>query len=1110
KYMVNGFASQENLIDDMQAGATCAPVTDYNTFANRLIDVSSDTSVTDAYGTCFTCADPQPWSLVKFAVDMNQYAGSFTTAYVAGEFNGWCGGCNPLSDNDGDGVWTGSITTVLDSFQYKFQLDQWAASENLGADDDACTKSDGNFRNRFITISQDTVCLDTVCYEECTPCATAPATATITFIVDMSLEGSIDPSGVHVAGSFQGWNPSGTPMTDIGGGQWSVTVPGIPVGQAIEFKYINGNFWGPDESVFGPCGAGNGNRIFTPTTAGPVTIGPDCFGSCGPCLQPVDITFIVDLTYEGQADSNGVHIVGPFNNFDPNATVMTPIGNNQYSVTLSGFQPGTQFNFKYINGNDFSNAENVASGACAANNGFGDRTYLVPSTNSVVGPDCFNLCGPCPPCPQGQVAYEIFIGASNSQFPNEMSWELINLTTGDTVIGRDCGSYGPSSADTVCLDTGNIYVFNANDDWGDGWNGGFYIITDLSDNSTLASGFPNNTQPGDFTDDCNGADVEATVTFEGGGAAIIPGCTDPAAINYNPQATVEDSSCNFAAVNDVCDSALALTVIGVSDTCDYVVQSTNNATDDSTSQSLCDPVGINLDLWYTFVAPPSGNINFDIILGTTPLVEAAIYEACGDSVIGCFNTQTGTAFSGFTPGQQYVLQIWTDDFNAGIYGICLQEFVAGCTDPLATNYNPSANVDDGSCIYPVPVNDNCQDAISISCGGTAAGLTLGASADTTLQPCGTFLSTAPGVWYKLVGNGDTAVIATCGSDYDTKLGVFTGGCNNLTCVTGNDDACGPVGGPPRQSIVKFPTQNGVTYLVYVTGFAAEAGQYTLSVDCIPTKCKSPKNVNSTQLTASTAQLCWDPTPGANNYVIRGNKVGTSGYVYIQTSSTCKTVGGLQGNMSYYWQVQAVCSGNSTNPVSPFSKRDTFTMLPCAGPTGVMTSNVTSSSATLSWDAVPGAIGYKIRGREAGTNSYANITVTNNSYTATGLKPNTNYEWTVRVVCSNGVTSNASAVQTFTTGGGAKTGAFVQSDLNMNVYPNPAKNYFVLSAGSLGTLENVQIQIFDLSGKMIHGLNNVNITGSIEINLPENVLNGMYQIMVTHEGQVYQEKLVIVR
>ena len=38
---------------------------------------------------------------VTFAVNMNEVAPGFTTPEVNGSFNGWCGGCNPLSDVDG-------------------------------------------------------------------------------------------------------------------------------------------------------------------------------------------------------------------------------------------------------------------------------------------------------------------------------------------------------------------------------------------------------------------------------------------------------------------------------------------------------------------------------------------------------------------------------------------------------------------------------------------------------------------------------------------------------------------------------------------------------------------------------------------------------------------------------------------------------------------------------------------------------------------------------------------------------------------------------------------------------------------------------------------------
>ena len=71
KYMVNYWAHQEDLVDDMQNGATCAPVTDYNGYANRLAD--SGTTTSDTYGTCMTCDEVNPPVIIDeaIAIDMN-------------------------------------------------------------------------------------------------------------------------------------------------------------------------------------------------------------------------------------------------------------------------------------------------------------------------------------------------------------------------------------------------------------------------------------------------------------------------------------------------------------------------------------------------------------------------------------------------------------------------------------------------------------------------------------------------------------------------------------------------------------------------------------------------------------------------------------------------------------------------------------------------------------------------------------------------------------------------------------------------------------------------------------------------------------------------------
>ncbi|MEZ4798383.1 MAG: hypothetical protein R2809_01125 [Flavobacteriales bacterium] len=101
---------------------------------------------------------------------------------------------------------------------------------------------------------------------------------TITLQVNMS-EQTVSPNGVHVAGSFQGWNPSTTPMMDMGNGIYAVDVD-VADNTEILFKFINGNDWPMQESVLSACGANDGfgayNRNYMVTT-GNSTYGPVCF-----------------------------------------------------------------------------------------------------------------------------------------------------------------------------------------------------------------------------------------------------------------------------------------------------------------------------------------------------------------------------------------------------------------------------------------------------------------------------------------------------------------------------------------------------------------------------------------------------------------------------------------------------------------------------------------------------------------------------------------------------------------------------------------------------------------------------------------------------------------
>ena len=52
KYGVDNWADQEDLLDDMNEGADCAPVTDYADFANRTLTVTPNAVSEDTYGSC--------------------------------------------------------------------------------------------------------------------------------------------------------------------------------------------------------------------------------------------------------------------------------------------------------------------------------------------------------------------------------------------------------------------------------------------------------------------------------------------------------------------------------------------------------------------------------------------------------------------------------------------------------------------------------------------------------------------------------------------------------------------------------------------------------------------------------------------------------------------------------------------------------------------------------------------------------------------------------------------------------------------------------------------------------------------------------------------------
>lgn len=258
----------------------------------------------------------------------------------------------------------------------------------------------------------------------------------VTFRVDMSQQ-TVPPEGVHIAGSFQGWDPGATMMTLATNNIYEYTTD-FTAGESLEYKFINGDEWGEDEGVPPAC-AQNNNRYLT-VPVNDTVLPAVCFASCNPCGTPVSITFQVDMS-EQTVSTNGVHIAGSFQGWNPGSTEMTDMGNGIYAHTVT-LSAGDYIEFKYINGNDWAGEEQVPA-ACGVDNGVGgyNRYYTVPNANTTLNEVCFSSCYPC-----GYVPVEVDI-----TFRVDMSEEVISpdgIHLAGSFQGWDPGA-------TVMTDIGN-------------------------------------------------------------------------------------------------------------------------------------------------------------------------------------------------------------------------------------------------------------------------------------------------------------------------------------------------------------------------------------------------------------------------------------------------------------------------------------------------------------------------------------------------------------------------------------------------------------------------------------------------------------------------------
>tara|TARA_R110002012_G_scaffold1455_19_gene6222 strand:- start:13563 stop:16133 length:2571 start_codon:yes stop_codon:yes gene_type:complete len=378
---------------------------------------------------------------------------------------------------------------------------------------------------------------------------------------------------------------------------------------------------------------------------------------------------------------------------------------------------------------------------------------------------------PCPPPGPPPPCVPTLIIVNLDQYPEETSWEIedslgnILLTGGPYTNVPD---YQPQYI-VNCLPQGNL-TFTINDTYGDGlagtlWGGqdGSYYVVQCGD--TLVFGdVPN------FGNDSSHTFLSDTCIPP----PPVPGCMDDDYVEYNPLATVDDSSCTVLKIYGCIDSTMynydpiANTMEDI-DSCGYTL-----ILHDLIGNGW---VGTRLEIWQDadtsifIMTSQSFNQTFDLGLYAPAEVNAKLFVSqqaqhtavecgftlinpLGDTTISIqppfiipFNTYTTTTYCGniceekvygcldslafnyidsantalpcyYYPGciSPAYLEYHVDTANGyytdiNVQDSCITSAVFGCTDPLAFNYNNLANVDNGGCL---PVITGCMQPLAFN------------------------------------------------------------------------------------------------------------------------------------------------------------------------------------------------------------------------------------------------------------------------------------------------------------------------------------------------------------------------------------------------------------
>ena len=279
-------------------------------------------------------------------------------------------------------------------------------------------------------------------------------------------------------------------------------------------------------------------------------------------------------------------------------------------------------------------------------------------------------------------------------------------------------------------------------------------------------------------------------------------------------------------------------------------------------------------------------------------------------------------------------------------------------------------------------------------------------------------------------------------------------------------------------------------------------------------CGVPQNGIAFNITGNAAQITCDAMAGATHYQVRYRAVGTSTWTWTTRFINLFSLDNLLPETDYEFKIIANCPSGWTS----FSPVDTFTTLDstviCDIPGNITVSNITSTTADVSWSTEPTSMLYQLIYRvDSVGSSWTILRTTDTSYHITGLSPGTTYRPRVATRCPQGWTGHSLPDGNMFTTSSSRESAPEQEELipqesSLNIFPNPASNFIYLEWKAESSA-HAQVEIFDMRGKEMLSISLQQVLGrNVERVAVDALQPGNYIVRIQRKEGALVQRVVI--